>query len=165
MNAATPTRRLPPQSGLPSMSSTKPISPLSALRRNVSSALTASPDDGSPQAPDTANDEHRQRQEREVEVDVACWSVPARCTSLPRSPRALRQGERPRRSRWMSIPVARAAAGSSRAARSFRLETAALVEKGDRDDPDSSRGRLDEVGRLRDSRERQWSRGRSSSSC
>ena len=37
----------------------------------------------------------------------------------------------------MSIPVARAAAGSSRAARS-PPETAALVEKGDRDDPDGS---------------------------
>ena len=73
------------------------LAALGLEEKRVQRAHRESPDDRSPQAPDTANDEHRQRQEREVEVDVACLERSGKVHEQPPAKPGERsgQGERP----------------------------------------------------------------------
>ena len=71
MNAATPMRRSSPQRLAENVVDEADVATLRLEEENVERTHRQRPYDRSPQARDTAHDEHRERQEREVEVDVA----------------------------------------------------------------------------------------------
>ena len=137
---------------------TTPISPLSALRRNESRALTARAPTTAPQASDAADDEHRQREEREIEVDVPGLERSGKVDeSLPANPERPGQRECPEPFP-ADVDAGRAGGGGVLASRTqLAPEAASLVREGDDDHRDGAQRRLEEAGRLGNRGQRQRS--------
>ena len=128
--------------------------------------MASAPTHRAPQARDAADDEHREREERQLEVDLVGGDR-AEHVDVQRRPRspasAPESANAHRRCRWTSIPdrLRRRRVLARRA--QLAPEAAALVRERDRDHDERADRRLQQSGRLGDERERRRARARSSS--
>ncbi len=95
---------------------------LRVAEERVGAADEERADHGAPEAADASDHEHRERDEGELEVDLVGGDAPELVheQAAGEAARAPLSVNATRRWRWTSIPLACAAGGSSRVARSWR---------------------------------------------